>query len=480
MKEKLKRELLFFILVLIFTIFISVYIYELEREVFYYAIILFFLTTLMTLLFKFLKKTDNNKQKELERILYYNSLTKLPNKNLFLKYIELAKKEKDKYGVIVLDVKNFKEYTDKYGKQEADKLLINVSSTLLSIFSKQEKCANLYDDHFSILLKYNNIEEIKKAILNINSKVKEDNKNINLSFGVYLLEDRRFSANLILNKAEIACNSISNNFSSLYVFYNESLKKETLQISDIEMHMEDSIANNKFVVYYQPKYNIKRKKIISFESLVRWIHPTMGFLFPSDYVEIFKKNGFIKKMDFYVIENVCKDIKKITKSNNKAISISINIAYETLLDENVVEKINMIVDKYEVDHSNIEFEIPEEVLFNNIKMFIKIIKEFRENSYKIAIDNFGVGHSSKNIIKSLNVNTLKIDGIYLKKMDIRSLEVIINTIKTASELKLDVIATGIEERKQLQFLNKNGCKYGQGYYYSKPLTIKEICKIYKK
>ncbi|MEG1648001.1 MAG: GGDEF domain-containing phosphodiesterase [Bacilli bacterium] len=478
MTKKLIKGL--FIVLFTIVIFLPVLYIKYYNWLFYCFFIILFLILLILLILSFNNKI-NKKKKILENLLYYDQVTGLPNKNKFLNDLNIIKTTKDNYCVVVFDIINFKNFVDLNNLNETNKFLKFISKVIAEEMKDKEICANIYDDHFAFLLKYEEKNSIIERIKLINDKIVTYNKNlsINLSFGVYLITDKRFSATLIFNKANIARKSIIEKYDTLYAFYDDELKKSNIEISDIENYMEQSLNDKDFMIYYQPKYNLQRKKLIGMEALVRWMHPKKGFLFPEVFIPIFEKNGFIKKIDFYVLEEVCKNIKKWQKNKKKLVPISINISRVNLKNYRLIEEIDFYVSKYEIPHNLLEFEFTESVIFNDVAGFINIIKTLKKDGYKVSIDDFGAGHSSLNILKNLPADILKIDKEFLTGNSKKGNIIIANTIKLAKELNMKVIIEGVENKEQVKLLKDMGCDYGQGYYYSKPLSIKEIEKLLK-
>lgn len=470
------------ILIVILALNILAFTSIINITLFNFLMIFITIILLFILILLIIDRNYNSKEEKIKNLVYYDQITNLPNKNKFLNDLQLKLKQKQKYVIIVFDMKNFKDYIEAAGIASVNKFLKFIAETLLNIIDKDELCANIYEEHFALLLKYANNNDIISRINKINDQIVNYSPNfkIVLSFGIYYICDKRYSTSLIFNKADLARKSIVDKYDHLYAFYDEKLKKSSASILDIENYMEESLKKNQFIIYYQPKYSIQRKRLIGFEALVRWNHPKNGILYPEQFISIFEKNGFIKELDFYVLKEICKNIKKWSKLNYKKIPVSFNISREDLKNPDFITNLNDIVEKYEVDKNLIELEFTESIIFSDVNAFINTTKNLHSLGYKMSIDDFGAGHSSLNVLKNIPVDILKIDKEFLKQNNHRGEIIIADTISLAKKLNMKVVIEGVENKNQVTFLKKIGCDYGQGYYYSKPLMLKEVEKLIKK
>lgn len=474
---KKEKELAFLIITLVILLDI-LYLFKLiDVNHFIYLMSSLLIISLLATIFSYIDEKKAKEKKKIEELMYYDKVTNLPNKDKFLNDLNIYKNQ-DRYCVISLEVKNFKEFLDVFGITETNKFLKFIANSIKMSIQDNELVSYINESIFALALKYNNDSEIEERINKINEKISSNNKiNIKLSFGIYVITDRRFSASLILNKANVARNKISDNYNILYSFYNEDMKYQNIELSDIENYMEESLKHKDFVVYYQPKYDVGKSKIIGLEALIRWIHPKRGILSPDSFISIFEKNNFILKLDMYVLEEVCKTINKWQKNGIKVVPISVNLSRCDLDNNNLIENIKKIVKKYNINPNYIEFEFTESIIYNNMEKFLNVINILHQIGFVVSIDDFGAGHSSLNILKNLPVDTLKIDKEFLSEDSQKGKIIIANTISLAKNLNMKVLMEGVESKKQVSFLKKMNCDYAQGYYYNKPLSIKEIEKI---
>ncbi|EFS27535.2 hypothetical protein FUAG_03050 [Fusobacterium ulcerans ATCC 49185] len=244
-----------------------------------------------------------------------------------------------------------------------------------------------------------------------------------------------------------------------------------LKEKNIEDNMEHALENNEFIVYFQPKVELKTNKIAGAEALVRWQDPKKGLIPPDEFIPIFEKNGFITKLDIYVFEEVCKTIRKWLNEGINPIPVSVNLSRMHLQNPNFLKKYKEIQEKYEVPADLLEIELTETLVFENFEQLKKVIDDIHQMGFSCSIDDFGSGYSSLNLLKEIPVDILKLDRIFFsKKNDKRGNSVIESIISLAKKLNMTTISEGVETISQVEFLRKADCDLVQGYVYSKPLA----------
>ena len=257
------------------------------------------------------------------------------------------------------------------------------------------------------------------------------------------------------------------------------MRSKLLKEQDIESHMEEALENKEFKVYLQPKYSPEGGRMGGAEALVRWISPTSGFISPGEFIPIFEKNTFIIQLDEYMLEEVCKLQRMWLDEGKTLVPISVNISRIHLLDEGLILMILHIVDYYKLPHDCIELELTESAFFDDKKKLIHTVEELKKNGFVVSMDDFGSGYSSLNTLKDLPFDVVKLDGEFFRKMEdqTRSRIIIEDTITLAKHLELQVVAEGIEEKEQVEFLKSMGCDLIQGYYFAKPMPAEEFGKL---
>lgn len=238
-----------------------------------------------------------------------------------------------------------------------------------------------------------------------------------------------------------------------------------------------AFENKEFMAYYQPKVNLKTHKTVGAEALVRWFHDG-NIVYPNDFVPIFEANGFVVSLDFYILECVCKDIKRWMEEGREHIIVSVNFSKLHLSDPLLVEKIVKIVDRYMIPHKYIEIEITESVFVNSNIDLIDLTKKLKKEKFSVSMDDFGSGYSSLNALKDINVDVIKLDKDFFQKgrTSIKTKIILTNIINMANELGLKIICEGVETETQTKFLMDLNCYIVQGYYFSKPIPVEDFEK----
>lgn len=250
--------------------------------------------------------------------------------------------------------------------------------------------------------------------------------------------------------------------------------------SFIERYKQQALDNREFKLFLQPKIDLKTKKVISAEALVRWIRDDGTMIFPNDFIPIFENNGFCEKLDIYMIEEACKKLNDWRKIGIDNISISVNQSKLLFYKSDYIETISSITKKYGVPNSCITLEILEGLTIHNFEQFNKTIKELHSKGFKVSMDDFGSGYSSFNTLSKLKIDELKIDRDFLLKIDRdnenkdRQRIILKSIISLAKRLNIETVVEGVETEENLELISSLGCDMAQGYYFSRPLSVKDF------
>ena len=244
--------------------------------------------------------------------------------------------------------------------------------------------------------------------------------------------------------------------------------------------MEEALENHEFKVVYQPKTITKTEKVTGAEALVRWYKD--GEIIPPDkFIPLFEENKFIIKLDLYIFEQVCQDMKAWKEKYGFTPIIAVNVSKTHFIDQNFIKDYVRITDKYNIDRNKIDLEITESATIDGNIDTIKILNNIKEQGFTISIDDFGTGYSSLSMIQSMPIDVIKIDKIFVDKADLNSEHNIINYIMIiAKHLGVKTIVEGVETLEQVEFVRKIECDVIQGYYYSKPIPREEFEEYFNK
>jgi len=428
--------------------------------------------------------TDLTKKKENEErikfLAFYDSLTELYNKNKILIEIDnIIKEGSTPLQIYLINIDNFKYINDIYGNHTGDEVLLEISRRLKDLSHvKGYLVARQCNNEFSIVSPgKKNKTIIKKEIQEITATIKKtifvqnQELRITASIGVVGYPDNGMKGEELLLKAEHALNQAKKLGKNTCSIFNESLYNESItKIIRIE-EIKKSINSQDFYTVFQPKINLKTMKKEGFEVLIRWLHPEKGIINPDEFIPISEETGIIKKIDFWVIKDTVQKIKKWKETEKNMGTIAINLSPVTLNDDDYLDRIIKFIDDSQINKEKIQFEITENVFIESYEKAVKKVNELKSHGFKIALDDFGKGFSSLSYLKTLPIDVLKIDKSFIDDLPNRKNALVDLIIKMGHRLKIKIVAEGVENEMQLEYLIKHSCDIAQGYYFSKPLKI---------
>jgi len=343
-------------------------------------------------------------------------------------------------------------------------------------------CTRVKADHFLCLVPYESREILEKKISDIKSKKNSYSGNdtvikFGIHVGVYILSDSDQDITACIDNAETARRE-ARNVSSGIVFFDDYLKDKLRVYKHIEEMQESALENHEFEVYYQPKYNMEENSIIGAEALIRWNDPVHGIRMPSDFIPIFEKNGFIIQIDFFVLEEVCKFLRSRIDAGEKVVPISVNQSRIHLSEKHYVQRLGEIIRKYSIPDGLIELELTETAI-SEIDDVENILNQAKALNYRISIDDFGTGYSSLTMLNRVPLDAIKIDRNFLIESNNskKTREIIRLVVEMAHALGIQVVCEGVEKQDQADFLMSIGCRFGQGFLFSKPIPINDFMRI---
>lgn len=405
-------------------------------------------------------------------------LTGLLNSGAFGSVVEQTLEEDEDgrkngaYSIVYLDIVKFKAINDIFGVAEGDRLLKYIAEVLRRFAGPDDAVCRQGSDRF-ILFAHTSGEALEMRIQEILATISEYDLPIavSCSVGVYVTGQEQISANRMIDRATLAQSAIKGSYAVRYNFYDESLRKAMLSETEIVGSMENGLREEQFVVYYQPQYNHSTGMIVGAEALVRWRHPERGMISPGYFIPIFEKNGFITRLDLYVFEKVCNFLHGCMEEHIPLIPISINFSRYDIFQQNFVESIERIRQKYGVPVKYLRVEITESALMGGSRSTNRVVRELHRHGYVVEMDDFGSGYSSLNVLKDVELDIIKLDMLFMEDESgtKRGGTILTSVVRMAKWLGLPIIAEGVEKVSQADFLRSIGCDYIQGYLYSKPL-----------
>ena len=425
-----------------------------------------------------IKLADTNRLiSELE----HDELTTLLTRQAFLrKAEEIRSKNPGKtYSIIAFDFDNFKFSNTLYGEAKCNEFLSYTGQQLnKAVF--HSLAGRFGGDQYVLFLEYEDevhlerLSKIRDTILNSAPIPHQIVKT-----GIYAPIDPDLSIVVCCDRAFLAIRKIKGIYSKDITFYESSMQSELLNEQRITETMERALEEEQFQVFYQPKHETITEKIVGAEALVRWNHPEYGFMSPNQFIPLFERNGFITKLDAFILERVCKDITHWQQEGLPVVPISVNVSRRDFIEQGCIADQHKIIERYKIDHSLLHMEVTESLYSENTELIISQVRETQERGHMIEMDDFGAGYSSLGLLSTFPIDILKLDISFVRNL--KANEIIIeNIIKMAHRMGLLTVAEGVEDAEQLKTLQYLGCDYIQGYYYSQPLPIKKFEAYLKK
>ncbi len=301
---------------------------------------------------------------------------------------------------------------------------------------------------------------------------------VTTSAGYYKITDNIHNADDVMDRISAAVRAARKNVNKTYVFYDEQLKKEVEHAKLIESSFEAAIENEEFAVYYQPKVLLKDYSLAGAEALCRWRH-NGTIVPPNDFIPILEQSNAICTLDFYVLEHVCRDIRKWLDEGQQVVRVSVNLSRRHMGDTELVKRIMSIIDKYSVPHKYIEIELTETTTDVNFEDLKSVVEELSEHGISTSVDDFGIGYSSLNLIRQVPWNIIKIDKSLLPvdaKSDQSQYSMLRHLITMLQDMGFKCIVEGVETVEQVKMLKENNCYLAQGFCFDRPLPHDEFEK----
>lgn len=401
-------------------------------------------------------------------------------------FYQHAQKELDQhplvsYDIIILNLQKFKRVNETFGRVAGNLLLKNFSIFLLGLPHAEDGLFARSSAAFYILmpsaLAFHEILAEKSASFIRNYPL---SLQMHTAIGIYQTDFERLPIETMCDRALLAIDSIANRKESLVSFYDHTLHNSLKLEHLILDHVQEALHDEEFLLYLQPKVLIEDGSIIGAEALVRWEHPTLGWITPDKFIPLLEKNDLIYELDQYIWEKACQVLSFQKRHELPLTPISVNAARSDLYQPDLLDVLQNLMCKYTLNPENLHIEIIERAYVNDSSRMFQILKGLRKSGFPIEMDDFGTGESSLSMISEMPVDYLKLDRAFLTSSlsDKRHTEIIRFIINLASALDMSVIAEGVETQEQADLLLSLGCKNAQGYYYGKPQPSDEFLRLF--
>jgi diguanylate cyclase (GGDEF)-like protein/PAS domain S-box-containing protein len=430
---------------------------------------------------------QRRKDEYIRHLAYHDSLTKLPNRELFQDRLNQAIKVTERHNiglaVLFLDLDNFKVINDSLGHDVGDKLLCEIAHRLQGLVRKSDTVARLGGDEFVILIQDCSdsmfvAELVEKVLVQIVKPMHQD-KNIlqvSTSIGISLFPQDGRTPNELLKNADVAMYEAKKNGRNTFCFFDHAMNDRAQERLKLEADLRSALKSDEFLLYYQPQIATKNGQVCGAEALVRWLHPEHGIIPPGAFIDLAEETGLILELGDKVLDLACRQLRIWIEKGVSLPLLSVNISGRQFRDPGLVERIETLLQHYQIDPHKLEIELTESVVMEDPEQAIIMLSMLRETGIRIAVDDFGTGYSSLSSLKKLPLCTLKIDRAFI--LDVcnndSDAEILKTIISLGKALNLEIVAEGIETAEQAGFLQAIGCPVVQGYYFSRPLSAEKF------
>ena len=428
-------------------------------------------------------------ERRIRKLAFYDSLTGLYNRARFAELFQVSIKEAEqaqqKLALLYIDLDQFKWVNDSLGHDAGDQLLIEVANRMKRCLTEEPIIARNGGDEFTILLRNVLSEEealnaAKSVMASLQEPVSllEHEVRITASMGISLYPDHGTTASVLMKQADTAMYQVKSEGRNNVKVYCPSYDDKKYDKFILQTQFHKALAEDQFVLHYQPRIEFKTGTIQSVEALIRWHHPVMGVIPPNDFISLAEESGFIVPLGEWVIRKACSQNKEWQEEGIPPLRIAVNVSAQQFLQDSFVSRLSEILSETGISPELLEVEITESALMNHEEKIITKLQELKKMSVHVSIDDFGTGYSSLNYLKNFEVSALKIDQSFIRDLyaDSKNMAITKMIISLAHNLQLEVIAEGVETEHQHEFLLHNGCEHAQGFLYCKPLSAKEIAQ----
>ncbi len=446
--------------------------------------IVFFVFYLL-LFFIFRVRDDSNRQ--LFATAFVDPLTGADNFNRMCEQFESKLAGLNRQAALVIfDINKFKVINDLHGYERGNEVLKSVAQVLQTELQPEESFCRLSADNFILLLKYEDRRSFLKRLkalatqLKRNCTVAESCLVLDVAFGIYeITEDIPFY--IMLDRAHLALEHAKNRTFDKCEFYDEADRNRIVAEQQIENSMETALASREFEIYLQPKCDFVTGEILGAESLVRWNHDGR-VVRPDEFIPLFERNGFILQLDMFIMEEAARLLSTWQANGLPVVPLAVNFSRLHLNDARFIPQLRRVMAQYNVPNKLLEAEITESVIFNNLERAQEVISGLHLYGFPVAMDDFGSGYSSLNVLKELKFDSIKLDKEFLSGFEEnpRAQKVIEGAINMIKTLGVKVVTEGVETREQADFLRKCGADLAQGYFFSRPVTVSTFEQLLQK
>lgn len=383
------------------------------------------------------------------------------------------------FGGVYFNIKHFSSINDHFGRDCATNIMKLFIHGILEKILYEECICRVGGDNFVVLFKKDNLNIIKNYLSGMPITFNDgETVTVTTTAGYYMIPEATESATDVMDRISTAYQLAKSVYKRPFLFYDDEIMQHQTHVKEIEMMFPSAIENEEFKVFYQPKTQLNNYQLAGAEALCRWFR-NGKVISPGEFIPVLEGSKAICTLDFYMLDHVCRDIRRWLDEGREAVKVSVNLSRLHLGDEDLLESILRIIDKYKVPHHFIEIELTETTTDVDYKELKKIVYGLREQDISTSVDDFGVGYSSLNLIREMPWNVLKIDKSFLptqeeENNDPSKVKMLRHIITMSQDLGLECIVEGVETAEQVKLLKDCKCYLAQGFYFDRPLPVKEF------
>ena len=383
------------------------------------------------------------------------------------------------FGGVYFNIKHFSSINDRFGRDCATNIMKLFIHGILEKILYEECICRVGGDNFVVLFKKDNLNIIKNYLSGMPITFNDgETVTVTTTAGYYMIPEATESATDVMDRISTAYQLAKSVYKRPFLFYDDEIMQHQTHVKEIEMMFPSAIENKEFKVFYQPKTQLNNYQLAGAEALCRWFR-NGKVISPGEFIPVLEGSKAICTLDFYMLDHVCRDIRRWLDEGREAVKVSVNLSRLHLGDEDLLESILRIIDKYKVPHHFIEIELTETTTDVDYKELKKIVYGLREQDISTSVDDFGVGYSSLNLIREMPWNVLKIDKSFLptqeeENNDPSKVKMLRHIITMSQDLGLECIVEGVETAEQVKLLKDCKCYLAQGFYFDRPLPVKEF------
>lgn len=428
---------------------------------------------------------------EIERLTQVDPNTRLPNRRNFWSYLsdQISKHQQsgESLALFYVDIDHFKQVNDDLGPKQADFLLNAVANRLKRSLKKQDYIAHLGGDEFAVVV--NNFSD-QHSLASIAQRIMDNiyrdvsfgdfTLNVSASIGIAIYPQHGLKARLLVKNADYAMYHAKEMGRNQFQFSSPYSKRRIKRKIHIEQGLKSALNNNEFELLYQPQISIGESVVHRIEALIRWHHPEHGLITPTDFISIAEESGIIIDIGKWVLNNACEEINRLNQSGFN-VKMSVNVSPKQFKYSNLTKDVYNTLKQFEIRPSQLELEITESILLEELDVVIEQLNALRNLGVTISLDDFGTGYSSLSYLKKIPINILKIDRSFIHELphNQHSRTIVESIISMAHQLSIQVVAEGIENHSQYDYLKRLNCDYLQGFLFHAPLKKDELLELYR-